>query len=107
MAMGFGVLLLGAVLMLVMWLRQPDFILGRNLTRDIPRSRVRRKSQRRHGRKPRDPERIAGLSAVRCQLLGLLVMVKPLPMVPGRLGSLMASRMFLAEVTTCWGGWYH
>ncbi|MGW6374895.1 APC family permease [Rhodococcus sp. NPDC055112] len=34
--MGFGVLLLGAVLMLVMRLRQPDYFLGRTLTRDTP-----------------------------------------------------------------------
>ncbi|MFC9790040.1 APC family permease [Rhodococcus sp. NPDC127528] len=34
--MGFGVLLLGAVLMVIMRIRQPDFFLGRTLTRDTP-----------------------------------------------------------------------
>ncbi|MFD4182670.1 APC family permease [Rhodococcus sp. NPDC058514] len=34
--MGFGVLLLGAVLMVVMRLTRPDFFLGRTLTRDTP-----------------------------------------------------------------------
>ena len=36
--MGFGVLLLGAVLMVVMRLREPDFFLGRTLTRDTAES---------------------------------------------------------------------
>ncbi|MBJ8338638.1 APC family permease [Antrihabitans sp. YC3-6] len=34
--MGFGILLLGAVLMVVMRFRSPDFFLGRTLTRDTP-----------------------------------------------------------------------
>ena len=33
---GFGILALGAVLMLVMRARQPDFFLGRTLRRDTP-----------------------------------------------------------------------
>jgi len=34
--LGFGILLLGAVLMVVMRFKSPDFFLGRTLTRDTP-----------------------------------------------------------------------
>ncbi|MFE3291362.1 APC family permease [Rhodococcus sp. NPDC059234] len=36
--MGFGLLLVGAALMVIMRLRRPDFFLGRTLTRDTPSS---------------------------------------------------------------------